>query len=144
MEVFRRQVDPLAAEVEQRWKQVWPGEAGLHLTDEGELQLQRRGGTIDFEGFSGGERAIAVILLRVLSAQMAGNSPFLWLDEPLEHLDSRNRRLLASLLAAAARAGGLSQVVVTTYEDGVTRQLGRRFDGPTGCRTAYIQSDISS
>ncbi|HEY9562709.1 MAG TPA: AAA family ATPase [Nocardioides sp.] len=140
-QIFSSRVDPLATEVAHRWKEIWPGEAMLELPPSGELQLLGPNGPISLHGFSGGERAVAVVLLRLLAAQMAGRNPFMWFDEPLEHLDSRNRRLLASVLAGSAASGAVRQIVVTTYEDAVTRRLGERF-GPddTGCRTVYVHS----
>jgi len=144
-QIFSSRVDPLATEVAHRWKEIWPGDATLELPPSGELQLLRRGGPISLKGFSGGERAVAVVLLRLLAAQMAGRNPFMWFDEPLEHLDSRNRRLLASVVASSAASGAVRQIVVTTYEDAVTRRLGERF-GPdeSGCRTLYVHSSTGS
>jgi ABC-type lipoprotein export system ATPase subunit len=46
----------------------------------------------------------------------------LWLDEPLEHLDPRNRRI-ASLLVKASEESQTRQIVATTYEEAVARRL---------------------
>jgi DNA repair exonuclease SbcCD ATPase subunit len=140
-EIFQTRVDPLAVELANRWKEVWPSDATLELPPSGDLEIVRSGGRIAVTGFSGGERAVAVVLLRLLAAQMAGRSPFMWFDEPLEHLDGRNRRLLATMLSSAAASGAVGQVVVTTYEDSVTRRLGERYgEGDRGCRTVYVRS----
>src|SRR3546814_6617272 len=95
----------------------------LELPPSGELQLLGPNGPISLHGFSGGERAVAVVLLRLLAAQMAGRNPFMWFDEPLEHLDSRNRRLLASVLAGSAASGAVRQIVVTTRSEEHTSEL---------------------
>lgn len=60
---------------------------------------------------------------RLLVLETCTKASFLWLDEPLEHLDPRNRRLAASLMAAAG--DHTRQLLVTTYEDQLARNLAR-------------------
>jgi ABC-type sulfate/molybdate transport systems ATPase subunit len=45
------------------------------------------------------------------------------LDEPLEHLDPRLRKVVAGTLAKASSGTGLRQVIVTTYESELARRL---------------------
>lgn len=49
--------------------------------------------------------------------------PFAWLDEPLEHLDPRARRIVATDLAKSTRSGRPAQMIITTYEHTLARQL---------------------
>ena len=49
--------------------------------------------------------------------------PFAWLDEPLEHLDPRARRIVATDLASSTRFGRPTQMIVTTYGTPFARQL---------------------
>lgn len=124
--VRAERIAPLTAEVEKRWPDLWAGDA-LSMDGSGRLALSTAGGTVAFSEFSGGQRTIAHVLVRLLTLQMATTCPFLVLDEPLEHLDSTHRRSLAALLVKASqRETPLRQVVVTTYEETVTRRLSAR------------------
>ena len=51
------------------------------------------------------------------------------LDEPLEHLDPQLRHAVAATLATATRGGSPRQLLVTTYEDSIARQLADDIDG---------------
>ncbi len=95
----------------------------MSLKPDGTLVLQRDGREVEFAHFSGGEKAASLLLSRLLAMMMATDCRFMWLDEPLEHLDGRNRRMLVNLLLGVAWSGGLKQVVATTYEENVTRHL---------------------
>jgi DNA repair exonuclease SbcCD ATPase subunit len=119
-------IEPLAIELAKRWNEVWPDRPTIRLDDNGAVIANANGAQLDLVDLSGGERAVAMILLRILAAQAASQCPFLLLDEPLEHLDPTNRRMLANLLSAAGRAGpsGTRQLIVTTYEETVARRLG--------------------
>ena len=55
--------------------------------------------------------------------------PFAWFDEPLEHLDPQLRHAVAATLATATRGGSPRQLLVTTYEDSIARQLADDIDG---------------
>lgn len=116
-------VDPLARELEQRWKSVWDYRPPLSFEPGGGLKMHHGEGSISFQEFSGGERVIAVLLLRILTMLMTTQARFLMLDEPLEHLDPRNRRLVASMLVRATAEGQFNQILTTTYEEAVARRL---------------------
>jgi DNA repair exonuclease SbcCD ATPase subunit len=72
---------------------------------------------------SGGERAIAEVIVRILVSAAVTRIPTMWFDEPLEHLDPRRRESVARTLVQAAAAGTIRQVVATTYEEGIARRL---------------------
>lgn len=120
--IMRRYIEPLAQEIEMRWKKVF-GSGGLEISPEG--HLTRRVGTrvLGFESFSGGEKVWAQLLTRLLVTSASTKAPFVWLDEPLEHLDPRLRKIVAGTLAKATSGVGLRQVIVTTYESELARQL---------------------
>ncbi len=117
-------IEPLKREVEHRWKQVF-GTEGLVLTPEGEVRLQRRDVDLGARDMSGGELAIANVIVRLLVARAATSIPMLWFDEPLEHLDPRRRAGVAQTLVKAVDSGTVQQVVATTYEEGIARRLAR-------------------
>ncbi|HYI46214.1 MAG TPA: AAA family ATPase [Actinomycetota bacterium] len=115
-------IEPLAAEIESRWKTMF-GAGGLNLSPEGHITRQIGSRTLEFGSLSGGEKVWALLLTRLLIAAASTKAPFIWLDEPLEHLDPRLRKVVAGTLAKASAGAGLRQVIVTTYESELARQL---------------------
>jgi DNA repair exonuclease SbcCD ATPase subunit len=110
------------AEVARRWKQTF-GRGGLQLSADGRITRKAAGRTLKFGALSGGERVWALLVTRLLVAGASTRAPFVWLDEPLEHLDPRLRRIVAGTLAMASSRAGLRQVIVTTYEAPIAQQL---------------------
>jgi DNA repair exonuclease SbcCD ATPase subunit len=120
--ITERYIEPLAKEVEGRWKSMFGG-GGLSLSSEGRITRKLGGRTLEFGSLSGGEKVWALLLTRLLILGASTNAPFVWLDEPLEHLDPKLRKVVAGTLAKAASGSGIRQVIVTTYEAELARQL---------------------
>jgi DNA repair exonuclease SbcCD ATPase subunit len=120
--IMEQQIEPLVAEVARRWKQTF-GREGLSLSADGRITRTVGGRTLNFGALSGGERVWALLVTRLLVAGASTRAPFIWLDEPLEHLDPRLRRIVAGTLAMASSRAGLRQVIVTTYEAPIAQQL---------------------
>ncbi len=120
--ITKEQIEPLVDEVARRWKLIF-GAEGLRLSPQGDVTRQMGTRVLPFRSLSGGEKVWALLLTRLLVTSASTNAPFVWLDEPLEHLDPRLRRVVAGTLARASSTGGLRQVVVTTYESELARQL---------------------
>lgn len=136
----RDRINPLSELLAKRWSELWPGRPSLRLDLEtGDVIGEVAEVQISLADMSGGERAVAIVLLRLLALQSASSSPILLMDEPLEHLDPRNRRLLASLLVAATRTSDAPprQILVTTYEESVTRRLDQQVAGH-GSNLVYV------
>lgn len=120
-------IRPLASEVDQRWTALFPDRGHLSTEASGDITRNINGHPLPYDSFSTGESMGATILLRLLVAQMATAADFCWFDEPLEHLDPDVRRRLANLLSRATSGEGqLRQIVVTTYEEPLARQLQAR------------------
>jgi DNA repair exonuclease SbcCD ATPase subunit len=119
--ILAERIDPLAAEVGHRWKRVFGERGALRLRGDGQLVLVRGVHEIPFSQFSSGEKVVALLATRLLVLGASTRASFLWLDEPLEHLDPRNRRITASLMNAAGRH--VRQILVTTYEEALARRL---------------------
>jgi DNA repair exonuclease SbcCD ATPase subunit len=136
--VCARQVDPLARELGKRWENMWPAGTGLTLHPDGSLALRALGESVSYEHFSGGERTFASVMLRMLSLQALSRARFMVLDEPLEHLDARNRRVLAKLFVSAGTSGALDQVIVTTYEESLARALNSRLLSDGQVEVVYV------
>ncbi len=120
--ITERYIEPLAKEVEGRWKSMF-GSGGLNLSSEGHITRKLGGRTLEFGALSGGEKVWALLLTRLLILGASTRAPFIWLDEPLEHLDPKLRKVVAGTLAKASSGAGLRQVIVTTYEAELARQL---------------------
>ncbi|GAA1290443.1 hypothetical protein Psi02_15360 [Planotetraspora silvatica] len=126
-ELLDETIRPLAIEVDQRWKALFPARGDLTTYSDGNITRTVNGHSLPYDSFSTGESMGATILLRLLVAQMATTADFCWFDEPLEHLDPDVRRKVASLLSRVTSGEGpLRQVVVTTYEEPLARHLQAR------------------
>jgi DNA repair exonuclease SbcCD ATPase subunit len=120
--ITERYIEPLAKEVESRWKMMF-GSGGLSLSPQGHITRRLGDRTIEFGSMSGGEKVWALLLTRLLILGASTRAPFVWLDEPLEHLDPKLRKVVAGTLAKASSGAGLRQVIVTTYESELARRL---------------------
>lgn len=121
--VIEQSIDPLAEQIEKRWKRMFGDRGTLHLRSDGSLVLRRGDHELPFHYFSAGERMMAVLLTRITVLTASTRARMFWVDEPLEHLDPTYRRAVASMLAQATAPKGLRQVVVTTYEERIAEQL---------------------
>lgn len=118
-----RTVRPIAEELGPRWSAILPGRGGVAVSGAGALTRPLEGEELAFDSFSGGERTVALVLLRLLVVQMTTKASFCWFDEPLEHLDPDARRQVASLLAGAGSSPPLRQILLTTYEQPLAERL---------------------
>jgi DNA repair exonuclease SbcCD ATPase subunit len=123
------QIDPLAAAVRDRWKLLFGQRGDLHLDTDGSLYRLANHVRLPFAQFSAGERTTALLILRMLAVAASTRAGFVWVDEPLEHLDPDGRRRVASMLSQATAPTGLRQVLITTYEEPLARRLSERVDG---------------
>jgi len=124
-------VGPIATEIGPRWSAVFPGRGRVDVDGEGALCRPVNGYELAFDSFSGGERTVALVLLRLLVVQMTTKATFCWFDEPLEHLDPDARRQVASLLSGAGNSLPLKQVLLTTYEQPLAERMAADSPGRT-------------
>ena len=118
-------IQPLEEALQERWTNLFEHRTGLSLAGDGTVTRTVGEGSLSFDHFSDGERMAAQLLLRVLVLKATTKLPFLWIDEPLEHLDPDARRALSLLLTDAPQepGGPLRQTVMTTYEEPLVRRL---------------------
>lgn len=135
-QVLERQIGPLSDQVNRRWEALFPDRAGLSLDRSGKLArvYDDDGDPLPFEAFSSGEKVVAKILMRLTTLSATTNIPFIWIDEPLEHLDPTSRVFVAETLALLTSTTGITQIVVTTYEDELARRLEAQDDHPVQLR----------
>ena len=125
---IRHNVEPVQQLVAERWNGLFPDRPDLQFDLDGRQWREVNNLPLPFEAFSTGEQMAARLIMQVAILTAATSVDFCWFDEPLEHLDPRTRRLVAGMLSDGRRATGLSQVVVTTYEDELAAQLARTDD----------------
>ena len=115
-------IEPLSQQVRWRWKALF-GEDGLQLRPDGTIVRVVSGRELPWNQLSGGEQIWARLVASLLVLRASTTLLFAWLDEPLEHLDPRARRTVATDLATSTQSGGPNQMIVTTYEHTLARQL---------------------
>ena len=121
-------IQPIAEEVRVRWKHLFTNN-GLIFRPDGSITRSRDGVELGWDTLSGGERTWARIVTHLIVMGTTTSLPFAWFDEPLEHLDPHLRHAVAATLATATRGGSPRQLLVTTYEDGIARQLADDTEG---------------
>ena len=121
-------IQPIAEEVRVRWKHLFTHN-GLIFKPDGSITRFRDGAELGWDTLSGGERTWARIVTHLIVMGTTTSLPFAWFDEPLEHLDPQLRHAVAATLATATRGGSPRQLLVTTYEDSIARQLADDTDG---------------
>ena len=119
---LRDRIDPLIEELAGRWKVLF-GTEGLTLHPSGELTVNSAKGSLGISDLSGGERATAILIARLLVTASTTRIPTAWFDEPLEHLDPRRRSAVARTIVRAGQTDTVAQLIVTTYEERIARQL---------------------
>ncbi|MDF1596174.1 MAG: AAA family ATPase [Acidimicrobiia bacterium] len=115
-------IEPIAREVQWRWKQLF-NDGGLQLRPDGAVTRFVAGEELGWDSLSGGERIWARLITHLLVIECSTTLPFVWFDEPLEHLDPKLRRTVAGYLADASAAHAPEQIIVTTYEHALASQL---------------------
>ena len=121
-------IQPMAEEVRGRWKHLFTNN-GLVFQADGSITRSRDGVELGWDTLSGGERTWARIVTHLIVMGTTTSLPFAWFDEPLEHLDPQLRHAVAATLATATRGSSPRQLLVTTYEDSIARQLADDTDG---------------
>lgn len=122
-EVLANEVEPLAEKVGQRWNTLFADRPDLRFDLDGDLWREFRGHRLGIDAFSAGEQMAARLLMQLAILTSATSVRFCWIDEPLEHLDPKTRRLVAGMLSHGRDALGLRQLVVTTYEEELAQRL---------------------
>lgn len=127
-------IEPLSQQVRWRWKALF-GEDGLQLRPDGTIVRLVGDRELPWSELSSGEQIWARLVASLLVLRSSTTLPFAWLDEPLEHLDPHARRIVASDLASSTRSGRPAQLIITTYEHTLARQLA---DDLPGTHLRYV------
>lgn len=121
-------IEPLSQQVRWRWKALF-GEDGLQLRPDGTIIRVVGDRELPWSQLSSGEQLWARLIASLIVLRSSTTLPFAWVDEPLEHLDPRARKIVASELASTTKSGRPAQMIVTTYEHSLARQLAEDLPG---------------
>ena len=111
-------------EIQNIWEIIFPSEKRrLYFTDDYLPYFEKDGENIPYKNASAGEKMILLILIKTVLAKKYTNLPFLFLDEPLEHLNYENRINLIDYLTDICEKGLISQLIITTCEESLTRKF---------------------
>ena len=117
-------LEPLTQELSLMWSAFMGRDMDVVLKDDASVEVLDRqmGAELDFPQLSGGEKTALLIFTQIMLSKYFSNADFMLIDEPLEHLDARNRWALIRFLVDSTRAGYPKQLVVTTIEEPLIRE----------------------
>jgi DNA repair exonuclease SbcCD ATPase subunit len=104
------------------WGRFKGSKETVEFLPNGEMFLVRNGTRLAFQQLSGGEKTALLVLSHAIAARALSNLDFLLVDEPLEHLDTENRRSLLNFLVQSVSRKFVSQMIVSTFEESLTRK----------------------
>jgi len=110
--------------ISELWQRFRPeSQWQIVLDEKGIIRVESNERQYGFAHLSGGEKTVLLVLARVILCRLLSKKiDFLMIDEPLEHLDIRNRRSLLNFLVSAIRQNILPQMLVTTFEETLIRR----------------------
>jgi len=110
--------------ISELWQKFRPeSKWNIELDEKGAIRVKTDERLYDFAHLSGGEKTVLLVLARVILCKLLSTKiDFLMIDEPLEHLDIRNRRSLLNFLVEACRKKFIKQMLVTTFEETLIRK----------------------
>jgi DNA repair exonuclease SbcCD ATPase subunit len=119
-----KKLDPVYEEIKNVWNELRKErQSSVRFDDKTIPVLYRGGAKFGFQQLSGGEKIALFTIVRTVLCRRFTRMGFMLLDEPLEHLDSGNRRLIVDFLVEAFEKGWVDQLLVTTFEESVVRKF---------------------
>jgi len=111
-------------EIQNIWHIIFPSEKRqLFFTDDYLPYFEKNGEKISYKNASAGEKMILLVLIKTVLAKKYTELPFLFFDEPLEHLNFENRINLIDYLTDICDKGLINQLIITTFEESLTRRF---------------------
>ena len=115
-EVGRSVLDQVKREAASIWGKVRGGVWEVDWNKKLVPVLKSRSVEYVAEQLSGAEKIVLFVALRVALAKRLGNPGFLVFDEPVEHLDEKNKEFLKEILLKLPEEG-IGQLVVASCDD---------------------------
>lgn len=115
---------PLTQELSKMWSRFLGRSVKVEMGDKFEIIImdEENGRLFKFPQLSGGEKTALLILTQILLCKHFSDSDFMLIDEPLEHLDSRNSWSLINFLVESCKRDFPKQLIVTTIEEPFLRE----------------------
>ena len=119
-DVAQRALEGVKKDVKTMWTEIHSGTWDIEFDDKKLLPIIKTKNNEKFvvEQLSGAEKVTLFVALRISFARNLGNPGFLIFDEPFEHLDDRNKKLLREVLSKISSTW-INQVIVSSYEEDV-------------------------
>lgn len=122
-----KKLGPVYTEIEKVWNELRKGESSaIRFDDKAVPAVYRDGTKFDVQQLSGGEKIALFVIVRTVLCRRFTSLGFMLLDEPLEHLDYNNRRLVVDFLVESFEKGWVDQLFVTTFEESIVRKFADR------------------
>jgi len=120
----RIMLTPLTEELSKMWTRFLNRSVKVEMGDKLDLRIidDQYSEPFRFPQLSGGEKTALLILTQILLCKHFSDSDFMLIDEPLEHLDSRNRWALINFLVESCKRNFPEQLIVTTIEESFIRE----------------------
>ena len=120
----RIMLNPLTGELSKMWSRFLGRPVNVEMGNKFELRIidKKYEKPFEFPQLSGGEKTALLILTQIVLCKYFSDSDFMLIDEPLEHLDSRNRWALINFLVQSCKRDFPAQLVVTTIEESFIRE----------------------
>ncbi len=117
-------LEPLTEELSTVWSAFLGVEVEVSLKDDAQILIadESRRASLEFPQLSGGEKTALLIFTQVLLCKYFSSADFMMMDEPLEHLDARNKWALMKYLVDTTSSAHLKQLIVTTIEEPLVRE----------------------
>jgi exonuclease SbcC len=115
---------PLVEELSGIWSVFLGTEVGVNLMEDAQIRIidKQSGNTFEFPQISGGEKTALLIFTQICLSKYFSRADFMMLDEPLEHLDAKNRWALIKFIVDSTKSGYPKQVIVNTFEETLLRE----------------------
>ncbi len=120
----KKLLEPLTEELSSMWSIFLGLKVVVELAEDAQLVMidQQTGNRLEFPQMSGGEKTALLIFTQMVLSKYFSNADFMLLDEPLEHLDAKNRWALIKFLVDTTKRGYPKQLIVTTFEETLLRE----------------------
>lgn len=120
----KAQLEPLTQDLSATWSNFLGIGVGVELKEDAQLVVVEsdKKRSYEFPQLSGGEKTALLIITQVSLCKHFSDANFMLLDEPLEHLDAKNRWSLIRFLVDTTRQGYPRQLIVTTVEESILRE----------------------
>ena len=120
----QRKLGPVYKEIANVWNKMRAAEGyRIELDDRTMPVLFKQEQKFDMPQLSGGEKMAILVIVRTVLCRRFTETGFMLLDEPLEHLDPRNRGILIDFLVESFEKGWVDQLIVTTFEESIIRKF---------------------